>query len=128
MGREGHDAGDRKVEAADLQLLHRLGVVRELAGMEHLNLVAALGVLLDLVGEHQRRLLAGPDLGIGMIELQHRGALAAGDVRKAGDRGARTDCLQNSSSARGHWGIPPVFSSLFRFPASSSAASLWPAF
>ncbi len=42
MRRVGARAGHGEVDAAELQLLDRLGVVRELARREHLHLVAPL--------------------------------------------------------------------------------------
>ena len=54
----GAGRGDGEIEAAELKLFDRLGVVGELAGREDADFVAAFGVFGDLLGEKLRRGLA----------------------------------------------------------------------
>ena len=74
--------GDREVDAAELQLLHALGIVGELAGRKHLHLVAALRVLLDLLAEQLGRLLPQAARLVGVAELEHRLRSRRSDQRK----------------------------------------------
>jgi hypothetical protein len=90
-------AGDREIDAAQLQLLDALRIVRELARRIDLDLVASLRVLLDLLAEELGRLLPRPPGWSVWLNLSTVCACAAGtSASDAASAAATAICCTNS--------------------------------